>query len=203
MRSASSVLQFCISGRDYAKHRQHSVVSSGHERLDRWLPMGGWQKRSIIELIVPDYGIGEMSLPMHYFRTLPETEPIFCAGMPFVPCAPAWAQQACYSERFWFVQTKEDGETLWALEQALASGLFQTSVIWLNRPLQQHQWRRLQSHFQPPHQLIWLLRAGGFNRSSFTDYRIGLLPQAKRTLLLQPYRLPGHQHRQPFLWSLG
>lgn len=191
----------CRTGREYAKGRQQSVVSSGRADFDRWLPMGGWQKHAAIECVVPHFGIGEMALPMAYFRTLPAKDAIFCVGMPYLPCAPAWAQQAGGCERFWFVRAENDADALWALLQALASGLFRASMVWLAQPLRQSHWQRIRPYLNSSLELLWIFRVGRPTRFSPVDYRFYLRVDGRAHLLVQPYRLPGQGHKQAFCWQ--
>ena len=50
--------------RGRGRSSQRCGLSSGYEILDRHLPEGGWPQQALTEILIEDYGIGELKLLM-------------------------------------------------------------------------------------------------------------------------------------------
>jgi cell division inhibitor SulA/protein ImuA len=98
----------------------YAALPSGFAQLDASLPGGGWPMGAVCELMPVAPGIGELSL------LAPALSQLAGAGLhlvfiepPYLPYAPALAQQGLPLERLLIVKTSGIQETLWAAEQAL------------------------------------------------------------------------------------
>jgi len=117
-------------------------LSSGYPRLDRCLPGGGWPLETLTEILMGQYGIGELRLLMPALAQLSTnngqnhrgvlTEPGWIAWVapPFQPYAPALQQYGIDLSRLLIVRPKDDSELLWSAEQALSSGSCAAVLLW-------------------------------------------------------------------------
>ena len=127
-------------------------LSTGYKKLDRHLPGGGWPQQSLTEILVEQYGIGELQLLMPALSSLsaddpiaPYAEPGWIAWVapPFQPYPPALQQWGIDLSRLLIVRPKDDSEVLWSAEQALSSGTCAAVLLWPEK-LDDQSSRRLQ-----------------------------------------------------------
>lgn len=127
-------------------------LASGYETLDRYLPGGGWPQCSLTEILIEQYGIGELRLLMPALAQLSAadsnadyTEPGWIAWIapPFQPYPPALQQWGIDLSRMLIVRPKNDNEVLWSAEQALSSGTCAAVLLW-PESLDDQAGRRLQ-----------------------------------------------------------
>ena len=114
-------------------------VASGWPRLDACLPDGGWPLGTLIELLLPETGVGELRLLLPALRTLVNAPAADAArrwlawiAAPHLPYPPAVAQSGIRPERLLLVATQHTAERLWAAEQALRSGSCAAVLLWLD-----------------------------------------------------------------------
>lgn len=119
-------------------------IATGYAALDAELPGGGWPCGALTELLPQHEGIGELRL------LGPALARLACAGKsiawiapPYLPYAPALAAAGIDLARVLIVKTGKDGDTLWAMEQALASAACGGVLAW-PRQIHYTQLRRLQ-----------------------------------------------------------
>ncbi len=114
-------------------------LSTGYKKLDQHLPGGGWPQQSLTEILVEQYGIGELQLLMPALSSLsaddplvPYAEPGWIAWVapPFQPYPPALQQWGIDLSRLLIVRPKDDSEILWSAEQALSSGTCAAVLLW-------------------------------------------------------------------------
>ena len=133
-------------------------LASGYPRLDRCLPGGGWPLEALTEILIGQYGIGELRLlmpalaelsteetPGKYGDHSEQAEPGWIAWIdpPFQPYAPALQQSGIDLSRMLIVRPKDDSELLWSAEQALSSGTCAAVLLWPDK-LDDQGSRRLQ-----------------------------------------------------------
>lgn len=130
-------------------------LASGYPQLDRCLPGGGWPLAALTEILIGQYGIGELRLLMPALAELSAeetqvqygeyTEPGWIAWIapPFQPYAPALQQSGIDLSRVLIVRPKDDSELLWSAEQALSSGTCAAVLLWPDK-LDDQASRRLQ-----------------------------------------------------------
>jgi len=119
-----------------------SGLASGYPELDRCLPGGGWPPEALTEILIGQYGIGELRLLMPALARLSaeeaqtycgeHTEPRWIAWVdpPFQPYAPALQQCGIDLSRVLIVRPKDDSELLWSAEQALSSATCAAVLLW-------------------------------------------------------------------------
>jgi len=133
-------------------------LASGFPRLDRCLPGGGWPLEALTEILIGQYGIGELRLLMPALAELSaeeapgkygdhgeHAEPGWVAWIdpPFQPYAPALQQSGIDLSRMMIVRPKDNSALLWSAEQALSSGTCAAVLLWPDR-LDDQGSRRLQ-----------------------------------------------------------
>ncbi len=110
------------------------TVPTGFRALDARLPGGGWPLASLIELLVPAAGVGEVRLLLPALRRLTAdgTEPRWVAWLapPHLPYAPALADAGLDPARMLVVRPRAGLDRLWAMEQALRSGACAAVLGW-------------------------------------------------------------------------
>ena len=99
-----------------------ATVPTGFRRLDERLPGGGWPLSSLVEMLLPAAGVGEIRLLIPALRALSAARPdeprwIAWLGPPHLPYAPALAAAGL--------------DLLWAMEQALRSGACAAVLGWV------------------------------------------------------------------------
>lgn len=116
--------------------RSPDGLPSGYDALDRRLPGGGWPRRALTEILVEQYGIGELQLLMPALAQLSTEDVMAGSGWiawvapPFQPYPPALQQGGVDLSRVLIVRPKNDAEILWSAEQALASGTCAAVLLW-------------------------------------------------------------------------
>jgi hypothetical protein len=111
------------------------VLKSGWPRLDAALPGGGWPLGTLIELLLPRHGVGELTLLLPALTALATADEelrwLTWIGPPHEPYAPALAQAGIRPERLLLVRVSGERERLWATEQALQSASCSAVLAWL------------------------------------------------------------------------
>jgi protein ImuA len=146
-------------GTDQAESSGWQGLASGYPRLDRHLPGGGWPQQALTEILLEHYGSGELQLLMPALARLSWIEGrvaehaarhvdsaagwIAWIAPPFEPYPPALVQWGINLSRVLIVRPKNSGESLWAAEQALASGNCAAVLLW-SEALDDSAGRRLQ-----------------------------------------------------------
>jgi cell division inhibitor SulA/protein ImuA len=114
-------------------------LSSGYAQLDRLLPGGGWPRQALTEILIEQYGIGELQLLMPALASLcvedPGTEAvepgwIAWVAPPFQPYPPALQKCGINLARMLIVRPKNASEVLWSAEQVLSSGTCAAVLLW-------------------------------------------------------------------------
>jgi hypothetical protein len=112
------------------------VVPSGWPRLDACLAGGGWPLGTLIELLLPGPGVGELKLLLPALRQLAATQEtrrwLMLVGAPHLPYPPAFAQGGIEPGLLLLVAGRNLQERLWAAEQALRSGSCAALLVWLD-----------------------------------------------------------------------
>lgn len=112
---------------------------SGYRKLDRVLPGGGWPRHALTEILVGHHGTGELRLLMPALARLSRAGQEDDAGKagwvtwiapPFQPYPPALSEWGIDLSRLLVVHPKHGTDTLWAAEQALASGNCAAVLLW-------------------------------------------------------------------------
>jgi protein ImuA len=120
--------------------RGMETLPSGHRLLDVALPGGGWPRAGLIEILAEHRGTGELRLIVPLLRHFSRDDGqgaergwIAWIRPPYVPYAPALAEAGIDVSRILLVHARDDGEALWATEQALRSAGCEVVLAWADR----------------------------------------------------------------------
>jgi hypothetical protein len=120
--------RLCRAGRDPS-----TLVSAPSEipEIDAALPGGGWPVGAIVELLSTQVGIGELRLitPTLARMTRAARYVAFVAP-PYIPFAPALAQQGVDLKYLLVIDARSPEDTLWACEQTLRCRAFDAVLAW-------------------------------------------------------------------------
>ena len=108
-------------------------LATGFPALDAMLPGGGWPRQGLVEIITTGSGHGELALWTPLIRQLTQAEQARCCAFiapPFELFAPAWRGAGVRLERLLVARA---ADSLWALEQALQSGVCAMALAWQER----------------------------------------------------------------------
>lgn len=183
------------------------VLATGFPALDAELPGGGWPGGRLTELLLPQPGVGEWRLLAPALAALQRGQADHGAGPdlprsvilfdpPARPCPWALAALGLDAMQFFVVQGCSQprhlgrrahgsrpaspppaADTLWALEQALASGHVGVALAWLPPQLPADALRRLQLAAQAHPGPVFLFReADARHRPSAAPLRLWLTP---------------------------
>jgi len=154
-------------------------LTTGFPALDAELPGKGWPTGSLTEILPARVGIGELRLLGSALADLSAADKrLVWIDPPHRPYAPALAAAGIELARLVIVRTRTDRETLWALEQALASRTCGAVLAWPSA-VKYPELRRLQLAAEGSRALAVLFRPQqAAVESSPAALRIGLAPAA-------------------------
>lgn len=189
-------------------HALASGVPSRFAALDAELPGAGWPLASLIELLVPHSGIGEMRLLLPVFAQRSQNaQAVMLIAPPAVPYAPALTAHGVALERLLVVHAPQRADRLWTIEQALRSGSLGALVAWLPEehgvPVLNDQLRRLQLAAQVSRAVVFAVRplAAQINASP-APLRIALAPAGGDRLELTLVKRQGPPLAAPIVVNL-
>jgi hypothetical protein len=119
------------------------VLPSGFAKLDELLPGGGWPRHGLIEILIPRFGSGELSLLLPALAALSRAASArWCVWVapPLMPFAPGLVAKGMVLGR---VAVVGGERPLWAFEQVLGSGACDAALAW-GRGVPARDIRRLQ-----------------------------------------------------------
>ena len=122
-------------------------IASGFAALDNGLFDRGWPRAGLVELLLDDPGIGELSLLAPALASLSTTEERLIAWIapPFVPFAPALDAAGIDVSKMLLVYPDSHADALWTFEQVLKTGACSALLGWLaEHKLKFAEIRRLQ-----------------------------------------------------------
>jgi len=122
---------------------QRPGLSTGFAALDEYLPDKGWPRTGLIEILVPRFGSGELSVLLPALAALTRAAAArWCVWVapPLMPFAPALASRGIVLDR---IAVVGGARPLWAFEQTLGSGACDAVLGWARQP-KAREIRRLQ-----------------------------------------------------------
>jgi protein ImuA len=210
-------------------HATRAGLASGFAALDAELPGGGWPCGALTELLLPHPGVGEWRLLAPVLaalqrgrgeragdlpRDLPRSVMLF--DPPAQPCAWTMAALGLDLAQVVIVQGRAQPrgrarlgvplpglDTLWALEQTLASGQVGAVLAWLPARLRGDALRRLQLAAQAHPGPVFLLRdLPARLKPSAAPLRLQLAPGAPDELRLRLLKRRGPPLPEPLTLAL-
>jgi hypothetical protein len=117
-------------GDQYAKVAIESIPT-GFAELDAQLPGGGWPRAALTELLTSRRSIGELRLLVPALARLSMDDKwLVLVAPPHRPFAPGFESLGVNLSRLVVVETRSDGESLWAAERCLRSGSCAAVLAW-------------------------------------------------------------------------
>jgi len=163
------------------------TLPTGFGALDERLPGRGWPRSGLIEILVPRFGVGELTLLLPVLADLtrrPMARWCVWVAPPLEPFAPSLATHGVVLERLLVVRAPaahrrgSRNGILWAFEQSLGSGACDIAMAWARRP-RAKEIRRLQLAAERGRTLGVLFRPQQAAReSSYAALRMTLDPCA-------------------------
>jgi protein ImuA len=190
------------------------ALPTGFAALDAQLPGGGWPKRVLTELLLPQHGIGEMRLLAPVLaRCAAAGRGVMLFDPPAPLCAWALAQLGVDAQALVVVHGRHRthgarhllpaADLLWALEQALQSGQLGALLAWLPARLQAQALRRLQLAAQGHDGAAFMLRElQACDRPSPAPLRLALHAAGIDELALRVLKRRGPALAQPLRLAL-
>lgn len=153
-------------------------VNSGFPALDAELPAGGWPTGALIELLLPQAGIGELRL-LRPTLAPPQQQRagrIALVQAPHAANAPGWAHMGVAASRLLRLQAGSQADACWAAEQVLRADSCQALLLW-QAGIRADTLRRLHMAAQGGGTLFFLLRPLACAReASPSPLRLSLRP---------------------------
>ena len=107
------------------------TLPTGHAALSAELPDGGWPLGSLVELLTPHPGIGEIRLLRPALAQLETRRPIALVQPPHVPHIASWMSWRLDPRQLLWVAPEKPVDALWATEQILKNGSCGALICWL------------------------------------------------------------------------
>jgi cell division inhibitor SulA/protein ImuA len=185
-----------------------AAIPTGFDALDDCLPGRGWPRTGLMEILIPRFGVGELSVLLPALAALtrrPAARWCMWIAPPLDPFAPALVAHGITLERVLIaraplstgsMQTRFNGSPPqaqgsaayhWTFEQSLGSGACDVAMAWARRP-RAREIRRLQLAAERGRTLGVLFRSrSAACESSPAILRVALepLPQGVRLTLLK------------------
>ncbi|MCZ8131389.1 MAG: translesion DNA synthesis-associated protein ImuA [Steroidobacteraceae bacterium] len=108
------------------------VLPTGWPALDAALPDAGWPLGTLVEVLLPEHGLGELRLLLPALARTEAGRWLVWVAPPLAPYPPALAQAGIDPERVLIVDAVAAQDRLWATEQALRSRACDAVLAWLD-----------------------------------------------------------------------
>lgn len=157
------------------------TLSSGFASLDENLPGNGWPQAGLAEFMLSTQGLGELQLLIPLLKRLSEEDRwIAWVNPPFLPYAPALAEQGIDLNKILLIHPKNHKDALWAMECASKSGTCSIVLGWLDeQKITTKDTRRLQLAAKTGNTFSCLFRPEeAAQQASMAELRISLKPIA-------------------------
>lgn len=157
------------------------TLSSGFASLDENLPGNGWPQAGLAEFMLSTQGLGELQLLVPLLKRLSEEDRwIAWVNPPFLPYAPALAEQGIDLNKILLIHPKNHKDALWAMECASKSGTCSLVLGWLDeKQTTTKDTRRLQLAAKTGNTFSCLFRPeAAAQQASMAELRISLKPIA-------------------------
>ena len=153
-------------------------TATGYPELDAILPGSGWPANAIVEMVTPQWGIGELQLLLPLMRNITQQKRwMLWISPPYVPYAPALEHAGISMDRIIIVQpANTHPDSLWSIEKALQSQACDLVLSWLPG-IPNGVIRRLQMAAETGHSLGVLFRQHNVEHSP-AALRLQLQPSA-------------------------
>ena len=135
---ANATLWRARAGRETRDPADRAYLPTGWPKLDAELPGRGWPLGTLIEVLLPEAGAGELTLLAPALGALAAGELaaarrwLAWIAPPHAPYPPALAQSGIRPDCLLLVSAAKTADRLWAIEQALRSESCAAVLAWLD-----------------------------------------------------------------------
>lgn len=179
--------------------RDSGQLPTGFAELD--CAIGGWPTPGLIELLVDEWGIGEIELLIPMIRgvlsrhneTSTDRRIVAWLNPPFDVCATALIQDGLDPTDHWICRDLAALDVMWASELALRSGACALVIAWLSRADMQ-QLRRIKLAALAGTQCVLFRTRSEAQNSSPATLRLLLQPHVQG-IAISVIKLPGRRPR--------
>ena len=110
------------------------ALDSGFDELNAILPTGGWPLKSVIELVVDEWGNGELQVLLPLMRYLGQQAQLALVAPPYLPYAPALHMAGIALDHLLIVDRKIPAkDKWWCAEKMLRHGDCGLVLVWPER----------------------------------------------------------------------
>ena len=157
---------------------QHAVLTSGYAELDHHLLGGGWPQQGLVDLLLPQAGIGELRLILPVLQQLTQNAYVVWINPPFIPYATALGACGVNTHNILVVRTQSHEDTMWSTERCCLSSGCAGVLAWPEeRKLNIKETRRVQLAARSGRTLALFFRPiSATARSSLAELRLALRP---------------------------
>ncbi|TDO96741.1 translesion DNA synthesis-associated protein ImuA [Marinomonas balearica] len=110
--------------------QKEEKLSTGFDKIDALLNSNGWPSGDVIEVLISQPGIGELSLFTPWLKRASQDKKVAFINPPFIPNATLLELQGIESQQLWLINTSSEKDALWAQYQCLKSGLCCAVFMW-------------------------------------------------------------------------
>ena len=151
-------------------------LATGYASLDAVLPEGGWSQGSLIEVIVPQWGIGELQLFLPAMVTASQAnQQLVWIAPPHIPYAPALVSNGISLNHVLVLHPSHEHDVSWAMEMVLRQRCCAIALVWAEK-LTPKIVRRLQLAAEEGESLGVLFHSSKYFNNSFAATRLLLTP---------------------------
>jgi len=137
--------------------RTGPTISTGFSTLDAELPGKGWPTGSLIELLTPHSGIGEIRLLRAALHATVMQQPVVLLHPPYQPNIACWTGWRFGVQRLLCLAPQRTRDAYWAAEQILKNGSCAALLFWAH-PIQNSVLKRLHLAAQSSQTLFFMFR---------------------------------------------
>jgi len=188
------------------KHRKttQSAEPTGYQVLDNQLGGLGWPRGALSECLLDTCGIGELHLVLPLIqRVSQEGKTIFWLNPPHTPYAPALAREGVSLDHLVMINTRDQDDFLWTLENCLRSPVTGLVLAWPGR-LAGRDIRRLQLASEAGGNVCVLFRSRReVDQNSPAALRLELIPGEHQDLKVNIIKRRGSWPGQRCSLALG
>jgi cell division inhibitor SulA len=111
-------------------------LDSGYEALNNLLPTGGWPVQSVIEIVVDEWGSGELQVLLPLMRQLSQQKSYLAlVSPPYLPYAPALHNAGIVLNQLVIIDQQVNAQDRWwSAEKILRHGDCGLVMMWPERP---------------------------------------------------------------------
>lgn len=111
-----------------------SGIATGYPSLDSILPERGWPRNALVEIVTPQWGIGELKLLLPLMKSVTgQKRYLLWVAPPYIPYAPALAEAGVDIDYVIVINPEiACKDALWSMEKALQSQACGLVLAWLN-----------------------------------------------------------------------